>query len=316
MATVFAAAAERSSDRLFHTAMGLAIALLVFAGYAQSYYLSRWVEPPARANIASLADAQQGNAEARIGKLESEMRAVQRKVFPGGAAEPQPTSQASSASPGPPARSSSVVADLASRIDALEAQLARITGQVEEDGYRARRLEEEIGTLRTWEEARATPAEAAKQPSPTPSSRALAPATSNSGNPPQRSGDPAEDAYLAGYRLWEQGKFMEAQTALQAVAKTYPKHRCASWALNLAGRAYLDAGQPAAARILLGNYQDNPKGERAADSLYYLGQALTKLRRFEQACHAFDELQEVYGKTMRSFLKQSLPEARSAAKCE
>jgi hypothetical protein len=29
--------------------MGLAIAFLVFAGYAQSYYLTRWAEPPARA---------------------------------------------------------------------------------------------------------------------------------------------------------------------------------------------------------------------------------------------------------------------------
>jgi uncharacterized membrane protein YozB (DUF420 family) len=49
MATTFAATAGRAGGRLFYTAMGLAIALLVFAGYAQSYYLSRWVEPPARA---------------------------------------------------------------------------------------------------------------------------------------------------------------------------------------------------------------------------------------------------------------------------
>ncbi len=49
MATTYAAAAGRSSGRLFYSVMGLAIALLVFAGYAQSYYLSRWIEPPARA---------------------------------------------------------------------------------------------------------------------------------------------------------------------------------------------------------------------------------------------------------------------------
>jgi uncharacterized membrane protein YozB (DUF420 family) len=49
MATTFAATAEKSGGRLFYTAIGLAITLLVFAGYAQSYYLSRWVEPPARA---------------------------------------------------------------------------------------------------------------------------------------------------------------------------------------------------------------------------------------------------------------------------
>ena len=34
---------------LFYTATGLAIAVLVFAGYAQSYYLARWSDVPARA---------------------------------------------------------------------------------------------------------------------------------------------------------------------------------------------------------------------------------------------------------------------------
>jgi hypothetical protein len=49
MATSYAFAAEPSGGRAFHTIMGLAIAFLVFAGYAQSYYLTRWVEPPTRA---------------------------------------------------------------------------------------------------------------------------------------------------------------------------------------------------------------------------------------------------------------------------
>lgn len=50
MATIYSAAAEREGNsRLFHTAMGLAIVLLIFAGYAQSYFLSHWVHVPARA---------------------------------------------------------------------------------------------------------------------------------------------------------------------------------------------------------------------------------------------------------------------------
>lgn len=49
MATLYAVPAERSGGRAFYTFMGLAIALVVFAGYAQSYYLTRWLEPPARA---------------------------------------------------------------------------------------------------------------------------------------------------------------------------------------------------------------------------------------------------------------------------
>jgi F0F1-type ATP synthase membrane subunit c/vacuolar-type H+-ATPase subunit K len=42
------AAAERQGS-LFYTVAGLLIAGLVFAGYAQSYYLARWSQVPARA---------------------------------------------------------------------------------------------------------------------------------------------------------------------------------------------------------------------------------------------------------------------------
>ena len=85
---------------------------------------------------------------------------------------------------------------------------------------------------------------------------------------------------------------------------------------NLQGRAYLDDNKPAtAARIFLANYQDNPRGERAADSLYYLGQALTRLNRRTEACRVYDELAQVYP-NMRDFVRQRLPEARTDARCE
>lgn len=46
MATNFAGGGR--APRLFYAAMGTAIALLVFAGFARSYYLARWLTPPAR----------------------------------------------------------------------------------------------------------------------------------------------------------------------------------------------------------------------------------------------------------------------------
>jgi TolA-binding protein len=89
-----------------------------------------------------------------------------------------------------------------------------------------------------------------------------------------------------------------------------------SWANNLVGRSLLDKGQPrAAAEALLANYRSNPKGERAADSLFYLGQSLVKLGQSPQACKAYSELEEVYGSTMRAQLRQLLPSARIEAKC-
>ena len=129
--------------------------------------------------------------------------------------------------------------------------------------------------------------------------RAPAPATAVPGS--------AEEAYNAGYRLWDQRRFAEAQAALEAAATRYPTGRWISWTRNLQGRAYLDDGKPAtAARILLANYQDNPRGERAADSLFYLGEALTRLNRRTEACRVYDELARVYP-DMRDQIRAPLP---------
>ncbi|HWT13154.1 MAG TPA: outer membrane protein assembly factor BamD, partial [Allosphingosinicella sp.] len=132
---------------------------------------------------------------------------------------------------------------------------------------------------------------------------------------PQPAGDDAEDAYNAGYRLWERRQYAEAQRALNAVATRYPSSRWASWARNLEGRAYLDENKPAtAARVFLANYQDNPRGERAADSLYFLGIALTRLNRRSEACRVYAELEQVYP-NMRPFIRERLGQARTDARC-
>src|SRR5204863_6587767 len=110
-----------------------------------------------------------------------------------------------------------------------------------------------------------------------------APAASTADATP--AGDPGEDAYSQGFRLWESGQYDEAIAALKSFTAAYPKHRRASYANNLIGRAQLDKGDArAAAATLLANYRTNPGGERAPDSLLYLGQALMKLGQPGQAC--------------------------------
>lgn len=283
------------------------------------------------AGTAAPVMAQQPNTvERRIGKLESEMRAVQRKVFPGGNIEPEIRPEAPAPLPGG-APAGSAIADLTARVDALEAQLRALTGQAEESAFRLRQLETGLAQLRSdsnnrFDRLERGPAPSAEAPvaAPTPprgSSPAAAtpPANNNSAAAIEapNTGDPAEDGYLTGYRLWETGRFADAQKVLEDVAKRYPKHRRASWAQNLAGRAYLDDGKPAtAAKVLLANYQNNPTGERAADSLYFLGQSLMSLKKPAEACRVYDELQEVYGASMRDWVRQRLPKARTDAKCK
>jgi TolA-binding protein len=296
------------------------------------------------------AEAQRDRTtEQRVQKLEQELRAVQRKVFPGGNVEPEIRPEVGAAPIGGiPA--STPVADITARLDAMESQLARITGQHEENSFKVRQLEESLNKFKgdaefriaAIEQSRSGAAEPAEEPSaeaapsPAPAARAEARAprkaelaaaepaetpkkadlaAAQPAPTPQPAADEAEEAYLDGFRMWEGGRYSEAAPVLEQMAKKFPKHRRASYAQNLAGRAYLDDGKPAtAAKLFLSNYQANPKGDRAADSLYFLGQALAKLDKDAEACKVYDELEEVYP-DMRPWLKQRLPQARTEAEC-
>ncbi len=233
--------------------------------------------------------------EGRIGKLEKEMKAVQRKVFPGGAQQyfepeikPQVTVPAASGTP-----SEAPTAELARRVDALEKALAQQTGQIEQIIFNQRKTDDAVARIRSEMDARfaaGAPAAAtagATLPyvvppatkAPAGGAAAAAPAAA------APSGDPGKDAYLAGYALWEQKKYPEAVAALKAMAAKYPKHKYASYSRNLAGRSYLDNGQyNEAIRELFENTKDEA-GERAPQSYAYMAVALMKRKPPRPARH-------------------------------
>ncbi len=279
------------------------------------------------AGTAAPALAQRAETvEQRVQRLEQQLRAVQRRVFPDGRAQfVEPEISAATRAPANQAPVSEALSNLSSRVDALEGQLRSLTGQVEEQGYRTRQLEQQIGQLRTDLQARLdrlepAPPASSEPPASTPpdaDETATAPeeAAEEPAAAPAASAGSAEDAYNAGYRLWNSQRYAEAQQALEAAAARFPSTRWTSWMRNLQGRAYLDDDKPAtAARIFLANYQDNPQGERAADSLFYLGQALTRLNRRAEACRVYGELEQVYP-NMRGSLRGELPRARADARC-
>ncbi|HYD11368.1 MAG TPA: tetratricopeptide repeat protein [Allosphingosinicella sp.] len=267
------------------------------------------------------AQPRRETVEQRVGRLEQQLRAVQRRVFPNGNVEPEITPQGPAQPGGAPG--GDAITSLTQRVDALESQLRALTGQVEENGNRTRQLEEQITRLRTDLTARLDRVDQPQSAAPPRTEPAEAPAEEPAEPPPARAERPAapavpgtaEEAYNAGYRLWDQRRYGEAQAALEAAAARYPSGRWLSWTRNLLGRAYLDDGKPAtAARILLANYQENPQGDRAADSLFYLGQALTRLNRRTEACRVYDELARVYP-NVREAIGSQLPQARRAARC-
>ena len=284
--------------------------------------------------------------EGRVGKLESEMRAVQRKVFPGGAGQllqPEVSGPQASNGPGPGSPATSAIADLSSRVASLEQQMAGLTGQIEQNTYKTRQLQDAFDTYKRSNDARVKSIEGGALPRATgdtdpgqsaPVASATRPTTrpetatkpAAAGTDRARmvaavekpaTGDAPEDEYLYGYRLWSAKLYPEAQVQLKKVVADYPKSKRASYAQNLLGRAYLDEGKPSLASMAFyDNYKKMPDGERAPDSLLYLGQALTKLNKPADACKVYDELNDVYGAKMASAMKGQVAAGRSAAKCK
>jgi TolA-binding protein len=114
---------------------------------------------------ASPAFAQDTLAEARLRKMEAEIRALQRQVFPGGdgkyfAPEITPGQPAATGTPPPPA--STPMTDLLTRMDSVEAQIQHLTAQVEQTSNRLTQLEARVGPAPT-----VTPAPTAS-PAPAP----------------------------------------------------------------------------------------------------------------------------------------------------
>lgn len=285
--------------------------------------------------------AQDGSLAPRVDRLEREMRAVQRKVFPNGAGqmvEPQITPQTDTTIPGTPA--TSVVTDLTLRVSALEGQIQTITAQTEQNQFRMRQLQQAFDAYRQATEVRlkaleaqasaeaaaasgdsssgssnAAPDLAADKPAAKPSADRAAKIAAV-----QRpdSGDPAEDGYVYGFRLWQAKLYPEARKALQEVATKYPKHRRASYARNLIGRAYLDENAPSLAAVAFyDNYKKDPNGERAADSLYYLAQALVKLKKpAAEVCKVYDELTQVYPDQLSAEMRAGVAQGRADSKCK
>ncbi|MDX3899961.1 MAG: hypothetical protein QHC40_05555 [Sphingobium sp.] len=281
------------------------------------------------------ASAQTAPVEARVDRLEKEMRAVQRKVFPGGTpleAEivrpPAPT-----VAPGSP--SAAPITDLTARVNALESQLATLTGQTEENSYRLKQLEAAFERYKAETEARLSPAAApadvptaapaggtagAPRPAP-PRSAATAPVSEErkaavAAIEKPDTGDAAADAYSYGYRLWDAKYYPEAQAQLKATVDQYGSTSIASRAHNLLGRAYLDDGKPALASVAFyENYQKRPRGDRAPDSLAWLGEALIQLKKPADACKVYAELEQVYGATLSTSLRGMMDKGRQRAKC-
>lgn len=270
--------------------------------------------------------------ELRIRQLEAQVRELLRQPGAATAAAPAPTP----------------TTDMLTRMDALEAQVARLTAQNEEIANRLRQIQPAATA--------AAPAAAAGTATPTPIVPAPAPAASPTPAPaattsnlaamtggastaqpakpaapakasaqrvaavkaivkPQTR-DAADDEYSYGFRLWQAGFFPEAAQQLKLYLDRYPRHTDGSKARNLLGRALLDDGKPReAAPWFLQNYKSDPSGNRAADSLLNLADAMRQIGDTSRACIALNEFATNYATDARGRLKPDYDKLKGAVTC-
>jgi TolA-binding protein len=289
------------------------------------------------------AQAQDTNTEGRVSKLEKEMKAVQRKVFPDGAGkyfEPEIKAE-TPVKDGAKTGSGSEVTDLIARVDALESQLAALTGQVEQQSNgmkameaRLKTMEAQIKTL-SAENAAITPTKTEETlpvtttPKPVTTTKPVAPKTTTAATSKDKAreaavakierpqtGNAFQDSYDYGYRLWEAKYYPEAQAQLEETVKKFPNNSGTSRARNLLGRAWLDDGRPSqAAKIFYENYKADAKGERAPESLYFLGESFIAMDKPADACDVFKQLDKAYPDIAAGRLAARLASARKKAKC-
>lgn len=233
------------------------------------------------------------NAEARIRKLEAEVRALQRSVFPGGdgkffppLAQPgQPTSAAT----GTPA--STPVADLLVRVDAIEAQLARLTAQQEEAGNKLAQLEAKVAALTP-----AAPASVAAVPAEVPASATAVTATNGattSGNLAAMTGGASAPK--------------PAATAPTAAATPAPKPAATKPAATTKpAAAAAKPAVPSAARLAAVRAIEKPKTADAGDDEYSYGFRLWEAKFYPEAQQQLKLFLEKYPRHQRRSFARNL----------
>lgn len=270
----------------------------------------------------------------RVGKLESEMKAVQRKVFPGGDPrffEPEIQAPAAPAPTTIGVPATAPLADLSARVDALEAQLRALTGQVEAGQFRLKQLEDAQTKLRGDVEFRLNTLEGngsapaiAPAPGPGPAApprvtpappQGVAAVPAPAAKAPSKPAT-ADAAWTAAYANVTAKNWPATETAMTDFIAAWPKSARLPQARYWLGRSHAQRNQHAqAARAYLELYKTAPRSTQAPDALLGLATAMNGLTKPKDACRVLDELASVYGEKLTPAQQADAKTQRGRAKC-
>lgn len=280
--------------------------ILMLAGLANSPVLL--APPPALAQVsapAGLTKADVQQTDRRLKKLEGEMRAVQRKVFPGGAGAAElapeivPPAVVAEAD-GVPA--SNPLTDLSRRVGEMERQLRTLTGQVEANDFKLRQLETAIERARGDVEFRLTRLEGGVSGNAAPSQGAPESPTSATsiGRPPVAT----QPAARSGAMVPPVGTASIAAAAVPkpspASASSVSKGATAAADWTAAYAMALKKDWPNAEMHMQAFLGDWPESFRAAQAQYWLGRSFAERAMHAQAAEAYLKVYNNYPRNDRA----------------
>ena len=261
----------------------------------------------------------------QIASLRNQLSDLERVVY--GGAESQRTAPDGGSDGGVSERNSRRLAELETDIDEAREWRRRVTGRFEEFDNALRRLEGRIERLvadvdfrlaaleqgQTGTSGGAAAAPAGETPAVAPSDQGQAsiadeqgegyepstaprtlgtiPADEAADEAPPPAALTADEQYNAAFSLLEEARHEEAHDALTRFIDANPDHNLAQNAAYWRAESlYARQMYPEAAKAYALNLRQYPEGRKAPDNMVKLGMALLKLRRNEEACRTFAQL--------------------------
>jgi tol-pal system protein YbgF len=256
----------------------------------------------------------------RLDRMHDDLRVLQKDYYRGtktGASRPRPDRPAGRKSAGR-------LADGEIRMSNLEADMRRLTGQLEEVRHDMRTMLQRLDSLVNDVDFRLTEIERHISQSPAPgaggadnqpaNSAAGQQTADNGGTPPSAlpQGTPIE-RYNHAYSLLTKMRLEDAETAFKEFLTRHGDDELAGNAQYWLGETYYARQNLAeAARAFLVGIQRYPNSKKAPDTMLKLGIALGKLGKVEDACAAFLEMQSKFTKLRTQVRKRMLKEIQAA----
>jgi tol-pal system protein YbgF len=220
------------------------------------------------------------------------------------------------------------------RLDRLESENRRLTGDVEKMQFQIPRLAQQLKKAQADNDLRLSDLEGGTAPSAPktpkkPTQQAEDPAAADqplpdaSEDPPARPADPkprtsgsaSADFELAN-GLLDSDNLPDAELAFRGFLKSYPKDKLAPEAMfGLGESLYRRERYADAAEHYLNLTNQFPKAQRAPEALLKLGMSLNALGARVEACSTYDEVLKKYPKA-DSDVRQAVRRQRSAAECK